>query len=73
MRRILIYLFVNIILIGFFVFTGQILARSEFISMVSKMVQVIFGLLHLGVTVMIVYETNKRLKQHLDKKFKTDD
>jgi cadmium resistance protein CadD (predicted permease) len=69
MKKILVYLFVNVILVSFFVYTGHTLATSAFMSDVSKIVRVVSGLINMGITVMVVYEINKKLKQHLDKKY----
>ena len=73
MNKVLIYLVFNIIIISFFIYVGYELATSSFLQNVKMWVRMVVGLTNYAVTVLIVVEMNRKLKNYLDKKLNTND
>lgn len=66
MKKILIFLFANFLLVSFLVYTGYLLTISSLVQQAGMGVRVLFGLMHFGLTVLLAVELNRRLKQYLN-------
>ena len=73
MNKVLIYLVFNIIIISFFIYGGYELATVSFLQNVKTWIRIVVGLTNYAVTVLIVVEMNRKLKNYLDKKLNTND
>jgi len=73
MKKVLIYLLFNIVVVAFFIYLGHELATSSLLHSVKMWVRILVGLLNYAVTVVIVVEMNRKLKHYLDRKLNTND
>lgn len=73
MKKILIYIAVNLILILFLVYMGYALSNSAFMQRSSLTIKMIFGLINYGFAILLAIELNRRVKQFLDRKLNSND
>ncbi len=73
MKKILIYVVVNLILIIFLIYMGYALSNSAFMQKSSLTLKMIFGLINYGFAILLAVELNRRVKQFLDRKLNSND
>jgi hypothetical protein len=73
MKKIIIYVAVNLILIIFLIYMGYALSNSAFMQKSSLTLKMIFGLMNYGFAILLAVELNRRVKQFLDRKLNSND
>jgi len=73
MKKIIIYVAVNLILIIFLIYMGYALSNSAFMQKASLTLKMIFGLINYGFAILLAIELNRRVKQFLDRKLNSND
>jgi len=73
MKKTIIYIVVNLVLIVFLVFMGYVLSHSDFMQRSTLTMRLVFGLLNYGFAILLAIELNRRLKQFLDQKLNSND
>jgi hypothetical protein len=73
MKKIIIYVAVNLILIIFLIYMGYALSNSAFMQKSSLTLKMIFGLINYGFAILLAVELNRRVKQFLDRKLNSND
>jgi uncharacterized membrane protein (DUF373 family) len=73
MKKIIIYVAVNLALIAFLIYMGYALANTSFMQKSSLTLKMIFGLINYGFAILIAVELNRRVKQFLDRKLNSND
>lgn len=73
MKKIIIYIIVNLALVAFLVCMGYVLSGTTFIQTSNLTIKMIFGLLNYAFAVLVVIELNRRIKKFLDSKLNSND
>jgi uncharacterized membrane protein (DUF373 family) len=73
MKKIIIYVAVNLALIVFLIYMGYALSNTSFMQKSSLTLKMIFGLINYGFAILIAVELNRRVKQFLDRKLNSND
>ena len=73
MKKIIIYVAINLILILFLIYMGYALSNSAFMQRSSLTLKMIFGLINYGFAILLAIELNRRVKQFLDRKLNSND
>jgi uncharacterized membrane protein (DUF373 family) len=73
MKKIIIYVTVNLALIVFLIYMGYALSNTSFMQKSSLTLKMIFGLINYGFAILIAVELNRRVKQFLDRKLNSND
>ena len=73
MKKIIIYVAVNLALIVFLIYMGYALSNTSFMQKSSLTLKMIFGLINYGFAILMAVELNRRVKQFLDRKLNSND
>lgn len=73
MKKTIIYIAVNLVLIVFLIYMGYTLSNSSLMQKSNLTVKMIFGLLNYGFAILLAVELNRRVKQFLDRKLNSND
>ena len=73
MKKIIIYIAVNIALVAFLIYMGYVFSNSNFMENSNLTLKMIFGLMNYGFAILIVVELNRRVKKFLDRKLNSND
>ncbi len=73
MKKIIIYIAVNIALVAFLIYMGYVLSSSNFMENANLTLKMIFGLMNYGFAILVVIELNRRMKKFLDRKLNSND
>ena len=73
MKKIIIYVAVNLALIVFLIYMGYALSNTSFMQKSSLTLKMIFGLINYGFAILLAVELNRRVKQFLDRKLNSND
>ena len=73
MKKIIIYVAVNLALIAFLIYMCYALSDTSFMQKSSLTLKMIFGLINYGFAILLAVELNRRIKQFLDRKLNSND
>ena len=73
MKKVIIYIVVNITLVAFLIYMGYVLSSTTFMQTSNLTVKMIFGLMNYGFAILVVIELNRRMKKFLDTKLNSND
>ena len=73
MKKIIIYIAVNMALVAFLIYMGYVFSNSNFMENFNLTLKMIFGLMNYGFAILLVVELNRRVKKFLDRKLNSND
>jgi len=73
MKKIIIYIAVNMALVAFLIYMGYVFSNSNFMENSNLTLKMIFGLMNYGFAILLVVELNRRVKKFLDRKLNSND
>ena len=73
MKKIIIYISVNMALVAFLIYMGYVFSNSNFMENSNLTLKMIFGLMNYGFAILLVVELNRRVKKFLDRKLNSND
>ena len=73
MKKIIIYIAVNMALVAFLIYMGYVFSNSNFMENFNLTLKMIFGLMNYGFAILLVVELNRRVKKCLDRKLNSND